>query len=442
MSSSHPDTLLLLTNTLERTKIPQIWPAPAEAIDAARAFIRESASSPHPVLLVPDRDADGLSSGTILSLTLQLLSKPRDKILTSFVPGGTSIFTAESRQLLTTVCKARNVSHVIVLDQGSRASPPLVGTDAKTLIVDHHAATSFPEGAAVVNACNHPPIATSSLLTYVICKPLHAAVSAKTAWLALMGIVGDLSSRAPLGPPYPAELAAAKKGNTAHLGKLVPLLNAPRRTPESNTLDAWELLQHAPSEEVAPRDLLSPATAEKQRLLGKLRDASARVRTETLRCGRVPPRFSRDGRVAVLYLESAYQVHPVVATRWAGMLNSRKLEFVMAANGGYVPGKVNFSCRIVKGKRENGEVDIIRSLKGYAARDPWLAENIGEDFARGHREASGGSLEKDVWAAFCEKGLEVGVKEEVPEGEKKSPRKGKKEVKRQKNTLDTCVGKV
>ena len=66
----------------------------------------------------------------------------------------------------------------------------------------------------------------------------------------------------------------------------------------------------------------------------------------------------------------------------------------MVANSGYRPGYVNFSCRIARTARSRDPpVNIIASLKAAAALDTGdLVERMGESFARGHKEASGGII--------------------------------------------------
>lgn len=157
------------------------------------------------------------------------------------------------------------------------------------------------------------------------------------------------------------------------------------------------------------------------------------------RCTHAPPKFSADATVAVLTISSAAQVHPVIATRWSGHLKSDKLEVVMCANEGYLPGMVNFSCRIAKNARaREGEdkVDIIKKLEGIAAKDPDLRARLGESFARGHKEASGGIVKKEDWEAF--KKL-MGVGENV---RKKAEGAGKKGKPAQKNTLANYFAKT
>ncbi|KAF8536062.1 DHH phosphoesterase [Trichophaea hybrida] len=416
---------------------PPPWPAPPEALSEARNFILSAASSPHPTLLIPDRDADGLSSGTILSVTLQLLRKPPSLIYTHFVSLGRSIFSSEERGVITHLCKQHSVSHIIVLDQGSRVSSPLVDDDdVKTLVIDHHHAHGFPEGAVAVSAANNPPVATSSLLTYILCAELHPEVREKAAWISLVGLFGDLGAQTKIDtPPYPPELAAAKKMyKITHIVKMVSLVNAPRRTPECNTVDAWRLLQLATAGGDTTPKMILDGDGE---LVLRLKDARERVNSEVKRCGKEPPRFTKDGRTAVVRIHSRYQIHGVVATRWARSLKGKDLKMVLVANDGYIDGRVNFSCRVVRGKEE--VVDVIALLKGYAERDAWVRDNVGTEFANGHRQASGGGLEREVWERFLEKGLEVEMNSKGRETRKREEEAGQRNI---RNTLDMWVKKL
>ena len=66
----------------------------------------------------------------------------------------------------------------------------------------------------------------------------------------------------------------------------------------------------------------------------------------------------------------------------------------MVANSGYIPGLVNFSCRIARCARaRDPPVNIISSLKAIADLDTKdLVHRLGESFAKGHKEASGGII--------------------------------------------------
>jgi hypothetical protein len=55
-------------------------------------------------------------------------------------------------------------------------------------------------------------------------------------------------------------------------------------------------------------------------ILGNRRLAEARqeVNFEVEKHTHTPPKFSKDGKIAVLKINTQAQVHPVIATRWVG----------------------------------------------------------------------------------------------------------------------------
>ena len=93
----------------------------------------------------------------------------------------------------------------------------------------------------------------------------------------------------------------------------------------------------------SPRSILS---------FPRLHTARQEVNSEVAKVARNRPWFSGDGRIALIRVTSGAQVHPIIATRWAGSLKSKKLEVVMCANDGYLPGMTNFSCRVAKCAKE------------------------------------------------------------------------------------------
>ncbi|KAF2121236.1 hypothetical protein BDV96DRAFT_484033 [Lophiotrema nucula] len=401
-----------------------VWPAPTDQIDLARGRIKECAAAGKPTLILPDKDADGLSSGAILHHTLTSLGLSPDLISLYFPPKGASIHDETTRKVIDSM----SPSYIFVLDQGSRKTPALTNQPHKCLVIDHHFAEEggFPEGADYVTAHDCPPVATSSLLTYHICLPLHPGVDEKISWLAALGTHGDLGGTLKWEPPFPDMTATFKKFPKKAINDAVGLINAPRRAPAYDVLSAWDIVINASG----PDAILKS---------DKLKDASWEVRQETERCTHTPPKFSRDATIAVLTISSAAQVHPVIATRWSGHLKSDKLEVVMCANEGYLPGLVNFSCRVAKNARAregDAKVDIIRKLESIVADEPDLRKRLGESFARGHKEASGGIVKKDEWEEL-KKLMGIG------ENTKKSVENGDKKVKKpvQKNTLTNYFSK-
>ncbi|KAI0364794.1 DHH phosphoesterase [Pilatotrama ljubarskyi] len=431
------------------------WPAPVEQISAARAFLHECAASDAPTLLLPDKDADGLCSGLIVYHTLVHLGLTPNNLTVHFPAKGTNIHAPAERAAMSRY----GARFVIVTDQGSRGGPPLVDDPAaKTLILDHHWSTEFPQGAVVCSAAQCEPVATSATLAYDVCMPLldadaeqgsdrrrDDALRRRLDYLCAMGTMGDLGTGFKWAPPFPDMRDCLKEWTKKVLGEAIGLVNAPRRSAEYDVATAWRALMHAAS----PRDLVEPASrsADVRRLFA----ARAQVKAEVDRCVRRPPTFSGDGRVALVRVSSPAQVHPLIATRWASSLKGARLEIVMCANDSYSPGMTNFACRVARSGRPRagtkrkettedggeGETDIIATLQEYAGRAPGLREAMGNDFARGHREASGGI----VRTADFERLWEVMLHAEREDGNPEAPSKRRKTVQTQKNTLEGWLKK-
>jgi nanoRNase/pAp phosphatase (c-di-AMP/oligoRNAs hydrolase) len=361
-----------------------------------------SAKAGKRTLIVPDKDADGLSSGIMIYRTLTALGLDQALIEAHLVRKGNNVHSETERALMS----AKKPGYIIVLDQGSISAPPLIeDPDTKSLILDHHLSDLFPERAQVVSACHYPPVATTSLLTYEICKPLHPSLESSCAFLACIGTHGDLGNTLKWNPPFPDMKETFKIHTKKSINDAVSLLNAPRRTAKYDVITAWEALLQSKE----PKDLLSN---------GRLQSARAEINEEVEMNTHTPPKFTPDGRIAVLKINSAAQIHPVIATRWAGHLNSKALEIVMVANYGYLEGLVNFSCRIARCARSReSPVNIIESLKAAAdLSTDGLTERMGASFARGHKEASGGIVPTTAFEELMVL-LKVGEKPEKKEGD-------------------------
>ncbi|KAH6659068.1 DHH family protein [Truncatella angustata] len=403
-----------------------VWPAPKDQIEKARSVIQECAATGGKTLIVPDKDADGLASGAILQKTLILLGLSPDLISAHLLQKGRNIHDECERKAMA----AHKPDYIFVLDQGSRKSAPVIDETHKALVIDHHFALEddFPEGAEHVTACDSPPVATSSLLTYLICSELHDKVKESCDWLCVMGTHGDLGNTLKWEPPFPDMKTTFKTHTKKAINDAVSLINAPRRTATYDVPGAWEALTAAES----PAGLLKNRT---------LLAARAEVNTEVERCTHTAPKFSGDGKIAIFRINSAAQIHPVIATRWAGHLQSSKLEVILVANEGYLPGMVNFSCRIPRSARaRDSPVNIIATLEEIAdkAPNPTLRTRLGESFARGHKEASGGIVPKAEFEELMEI-LEIGKKSEESSPSK---RKAKENLPKQSNTLMNYFGKV
>jgi hypothetical protein len=326
------------------------WPAPVESLAKARRFL-EGQKDRH-VLVAPHTDVDGLSSGVLALRALRTLGARTSAQL----PGkGEHAHSPAFQERLERV----GAEALVVLDMGSRAEPIVPGLP--TLVIDHHQSTEFPEGAQVLSSYGYEPIAPTSLLTYALVSPL--VIPGPLEWLAVLGTVADLGVDAPL--PFLKD--ALRRARRKAVTEAVALLNAARRSTHFAAPLALEVLMRAGN--------ASDITEGRVPGVDALRDCRLEVQREVARCAKTPPRFS--GNVALLLFSSGAQIHPLVAVRWAQRLPEH---IVIAANVGYLPGRVNFAMR------SRMPTDLIAFLKGLDL-PPFKGE-----FARGHAKATGGSL--------------------------------------------------
>jgi hypothetical protein len=332
---------------------PAPWPAPAAAIDAARTLLRELGQRRARVIVAPHGDVDGLASGLLTARALERLGATPVIAL----PGkGEHVHTPSMQARLAGL----RGDALVVLDMGSRRGPIVSGLP--TIVLDHHDARESPDEAIFVSAAGCEPVAPTGLLAWNL---LSALVDLDdNAWLALLATVADLGER----HPFAAELGAiASRYKKTHVKEAVALLNAARRSANYRAELAWSVLGAATSPADITRGCL-PGTNE-------LHACRAEVKAEIERVARVAPKVAND--VALIRFSSGAQVHPLIATRWAGRLAPK---IVIAANDGYLPGRVNFAVRSAS------DVDLLAFL-----RDLPLGEVAGE-FANGHPRATGGSI--------------------------------------------------
>jgi hypothetical protein len=231
-----------------------------------------------------------------------------------------------------------------------------------TVVVDHHDAREVPEGVVYVSGAGAEPVAPTALIAYVLLGAL--APLEEHGWLAWMGTAGDLG----MAHPFAEELAGVMaRHRKTHVQKAVSLVNAARRAARYRPELALDVLLAASG----------PAEIARGEVPGVSELAACReeVNAELARVARVPSRIA--GNVALLRFSSGAQIHPLVATRWTTRLAPK---IVIAANDGYLPGRVNFAVRSASG------VDLLAFLRGLP-----LGEVEGE-LANGHPRATGGSV--------------------------------------------------
>lgn len=293
-------------------------------LSRARQALRNAAA------VVPHTDADGLAAGAIA-----LRERGEDASAAVLLGRGQTPWGPGA---------PLPNGPVAVLDWGVRE------LDRPGVLVDHHMPESGPRDDQVVVSSygEQPEVPTAPLMRRVLPDA--------PAWLAAVGAVGDL------GQPGLALAECAGAPRTA-VKRLATLVNAPRRLPAGPVRTALALLV----EHDSPADaLLDPRIAE-------LEEAKLEWKAEFDRAVRTAPLVGE--RVAVIRFSSPCQVHPLVAQTWSRRLAPRP---VVAANDGYLPGRVNFSVR-------GGEGSLLRLLRSA------LPGQAGE-FAHGHDRATGGSL--------------------------------------------------
>lgn len=342
--------------------VPNPTPDAATARAAFAAFVADCPRDARLVCL-HDVDADGLSAGALWQRTMERLGFTD---LARLTPNRErNAWTEENRARVA----AFHPERLFVLDLGSAAAA--LG-DVPTCLVDHHRPEGVPPGATLITAYGWDPIPTTSLLMYEIGAALTDL--ADLEWIAAIGAVGDLGEHAPF-----ALLDAAKQRYTAkYLKEAAALLNAARR---SSKFDP-EVAAHALLAHDSPKNLVLSDSPE----VARLNEARAEVKNELNEARKVAPIFS--GPVALLRLNSPCQVHPLIAQQWRGRLPKY---IVIAANGGYLPGRVNFSARTDSGR------SVLDFLRGIT-----LSEGEG-DYGHGHDAASGGSLPEERWCELLRK---------------------------------------
>ena len=335
--------------------------------DAARkAFAQflEALRKDERILIFHDSDADGVSGGIVLERALQRLGFTR--VDRSAPTRERDAWSPENRALIT----SRNPGALFVLDLGSRQEQ--LAENARCCFIDHHRPDGTPPGALLITGYSWDPIPNTSLMVYDLCSFLVDV--SDIDWIAGIGVLSDLGDRAPFA------LIQQLKGrySMADLKEVTALVNAARR---ASTYQP-ETAARALLAEQSPRDFRHSESAA----VMALRAARDEVKLELAQAKKAAPRFA--GNVALVRVHSKCQVHPLIAQIWRTRLPKY---IVIVANDGYVPGRVNFSMRSTTGINL---LDFLGSID--------LGEGEGS-YARGHDQATGGSLPVERWNLLLEK---------------------------------------
>ena len=324
-----------------------------------RVFVQQRSTDDR-IAILCHSDADGLAAGAILA---RALSAHGFHVQTEVTGKGGSAWSDASRAQLA----RHKPTALIVADLGSRDEAILEGVP--TLLIDHHQPAGVPPDADLATGYGVEPTPTSGLMAYWCAEALGPADH--LLWIAAISILSDLGDRATF-----KELDQARaQWKTTPLRDATTLINAPRRSATGDARPALDLLLKADG----PRDVVRGDAPE----VGRLKAAKQEVNAAFAEAKRASPRFSGD--VALIAIDTPCQIHPLIAQIWRTRLPKY---IVIAANRGYLPGRVNFSARV---SRERNILDFLREHAPSGA---------GASYGHGHDQASGGSLTFAAWNEF------------------------------------------
>ena len=329
---------------------------------AAKAFADALATfvPGRPIVVLSHFDADGLASAAILLRALQRVGPAALPVIVG--KGETPWDEAIAARLATLV-----PGGLIVADLGTRPDPIL--PEYPTIVIDHHVPTGKPHGAVTISGNGLSPEPTTALLAWWAATGLGEQND--LLWLAAIGLIGDMADEA--GFPELQE-AQTRWGKTA-LRDAVSLINAPRRTAAADAGPALRLLLKANG----PKEITKGQDAD----VLALHAAKAEVRAAMDEAKRAAPLVVGD--VALIRLNSACQIHPLIAQQWRGRLLDK---IVIAANRGYRPGWVHFAARSATGR------NLIDFLAEHRPAD------ADGRYGNGHAQATGGALQAADWNSF------------------------------------------
>lgn len=303
-------------------------------------------------------DTDGLSAAAILTRSLREAGIDSTADVTRKGENAWSASVAER-------AGRSGAGAAIVADLGSRSDP--LFERMPVLLIDHHKHTGVPPGGTLLTGYGMDPAPSSGLLAYWCAEALGTAEGLD--WLAAISLLADLGEKNGF-----AEYAAARrKYKAVALRTVATLVNTPRRVAAGDATGALELLLRSAD----PQALLVDPGAE------TLRAAKAEWDEALAAARRIGPKIR--GEIALIEVNTPCQVHPVVAQTWVGRLHKN---IVICANAGFLPGRINFAVRTKL------PVNLLEFLARH--RPP----GAGEDYGRGHDQATGGSLTPADWSIF------------------------------------------
>jgi single-stranded-DNA-specific exonuclease len=229
--------------------------------------------------------------------------------------------------------------------------------DRPALIVDHHAPDVAPRGDQVfVTGYGTLPEAPTAAL-------MRRIVPDGPAWLAAVGAVGDLGDEG-------FDLPEADEQRRTAVRRVASMVNAAARVPHAPVRAALDLLVTSDDARAALEDPRA----------GELEKAKREYKAELDRVMRHATPVAGDS-VALVRFSSPYLVHTALALTWARRLAPM---VVVAANDGFLPGRVSFALR-------GGGGPLLAIARAA------MPEGSGDGAIHGHEGEADGTLAPDAF---------------------------------------------
>jgi single-stranded-DNA-specific exonuclease len=305
-------------------------------------------------------DADGICSAAMLYITLR--EKGIKSIAALPLARGENPFSHSTLKDIL----SREPNRLILVDLGSRTGS--FPNEIKTLIIDHHVPQGDPDVDVFYNTYSEGNNKSASEAVYELAIIL--STDKNLVWRAIAGVIGDIGMKR-----VPRHLRKATKDESlSAVQDCVSLINAARRHAHFEVKEVFELVVASDT----PRRFLASATA------AGFDDFRHEVYLDLKKNLKVPPIFK--GRFALFLFSSPHQIHPLIATIWAGKL---KQYIIIAANEGFLPEKICFSIR---SRLDVNLLDIIKELR-----------TANEEMDYGHEKATGGVVSPAEFDSLLEK---------------------------------------
>lgn len=336
-----------------------------ETAEQAFRFFLEKIDQTKRVVCLHDSDADGVTAGVVWQRGMEQLGFTNIKRLAP--TRERNAFSDENKSLIA----AERPDFLFVMDLGSQ--PQKIVENVSVCFIDHHRPGGALAEDTLISAYTWNPVPNTSLIVYDLFQALTDV--SQYDWIAAIGTISDLGEKAPF-----ELLATTRQKYTAKwLKESVSLVNAARRAARYEPEVAAEALLKFSN----PKDLVTSDSAE----ITSLREAKKEVNFELNEARKAAPIFA--GNVALIRMNSPCQIHPLIAQSWRTRLPKY---IVIAANEGFMPGKVNFAART--SAAGISVLDFLRAIKINAR---------GGSYGQGHDQASGGVLPFAAWNELLEK---------------------------------------